>query len=283
MSNQSKEDGLTTGGLTTGSLSDRPENSAIKQATPKEGLTTGSLSDRPQSAFDRNREKVAEQYAPALSGKEGALAQFDAVTELMRNQIEEYESGKIISSNGATSIQGFGQFLAIRSKKSQGQGSGTPEELGESDPGPWGLFPVPDDKFSVQVGTIYKDFGSVDESTILDITAFDLAFELSATTVIYLELAVEDPLVMTLKAGAAWTEYPLTFKQSTSGILRVEKAYFRLWHGVAGVKPANTIGESFDGFWMKKTCRSNDLVLAYGDHELEGGTRNIPVPILFPM
>lgn len=112
MSDDDKEDGLTTG-----SLSDRPENSAIKQASPKEGLSTGSL-------FDRNREKVAEQYAPALSGKEGALAQFDAVTELMRNQIEEYESGKVVSSTGDTSLKGFGQFLTLSSKKPQGRGRG---------------------------------------------------------------------------------------------------------------------------------------------------------------
>ena len=270
MSDDDKEDGLTTG-----SLSDRPENSAIKQASSKEGLSTGSL-------FDRNREKVAEQYAPALSGKEGALAQFDAMTELMRNQIEEYESGKIISSNGGASIKGFGQFLTLNSKKPQGRG-GVLEESGVPDPGPWGLIAATGDAFSIRVGTIYTDFGSVADATLLSITSSNLTFTPSATTVVYLELQVADPPVMTLKAGSAWTEHPLTFKITTTGIIRVEKAYFRLWHGVSGGMPANSVGKQFDGFWLKRTSRSNDLVLAYGDHGLEDGTRNLPVPILFPM
>jgi hypothetical protein len=34
---------------------------------------------------------------------------------------------------------------------------------------------------------------------------------------------------------------------------------------------------------MKKTFRSNDLVLGYGSYELDDTHRHIAVPVLFPM
>jgi hypothetical protein len=244
------------------------------------GLDTGSLSDKPKSA----RDSIAEEYAPLLSGEKGARAQFDAFLELINTEIQAKEDAKVVSTVGATTMAGFGDFMSIKTKKIRGGGSGVIADEEPSDVQvPWGLVSVDDDEYSIQVGNIYTDFGSVSDDTILDIIDFDASFSLSASTVIYLDLEIADPPVLTLRAGSAWTEYPLTFKLTTSGVVKAERAYFRLWHGVSGDKPANKIGRQFDGFWMQRTCRSNDLVLAFGDHELDGGNRHISVPILFPM
>lgn len=277
MSDNDREDGLTTG-----SLSDRPEDSAIKQASPKSGLDTGSLSDRPPSAFDRNREAVAKQYEPALSGKEGALAQFDAFTELMRNQIEEYESGKVVSSKGDVSMQGFGQYMTLSSRRSEGRGGGVIEEPELAAVNPWDIV-VSGESFGIAVGDIYKSFGSVDDTNLFTITGRDLTFTPSATRVVYLELENTSTPTITLKADTGWTGYPETFQLTTSGVIYAEKAFFRLWHGVSGDKPVNEFGIQYDGFWMKRTCRSKDLVIGYGSYELDDTFRHIAVPVLFPM
>lgn len=261
MSDQEKEEGLTTGGLKTG------------------GLTTGSLSDNPAKSA---RDRIAEQYEPALSGSEGPRARFDTLRELINTEIGAYESGKVVSSTNGDSLDGFGQFLTLRIKQRNGRGGGTLPEEEVPSFGPWDII-TSGSAFGIAVGTIYKSFGSLADADLFTITSADLTFTPSATTVVYLELDNASTPTITLKAGAAWTEHPATFKLTTSGVVRAEKAFFRLWHGVSGDKPANAFGIQYDGFWMKKTFRSNDLVLGYGSYELDDTHRHIAVPVLFPM
>lgn len=263
-------------GLTTGSLSDRPENSAIKQASPKEGLSTGSL-------FDRNREKVAKQYAPALSGKEGALAQFDAMTELMRNQIEEYESGKVVSSTGDTSLKGFGQFLTLSSKKPQGRGGSVLEESGVPDPGPWGLIAATGNAFSIRVGNIYTSYASLDST--LTITDADDEFTPAAGDAVWLELTNADTadIEIKLKATSRWAEYPATYKFSSDDVPVVEKSYYMLWAFFGGTMPAGTRGVQITAdVYGVRFARAAELVLIWGSHELDDTYRVVPVPVLAP-
>lgn len=260
-----------SGGLKTGSLSDRPENSNIKQASPQSGLQTGSIKDN-----------IAAQYEPALSGSEGPRARFDTLRELINTEIGANEAGKVVSSSSGASLEGFGQFLVLNYKRDQNRGKGYVEEEIAPSFGPWDII-TSGEEFGIAVGTIYKSFGSVNDADTFTITDFDLTFTPSATTVVYLELGNLSTPTITLKAGAAWAEHPETFKLTTTGVVKAEKAFFRLWHGVSGNKPANAFGIQYDGFWMKKTFRSNDLVLGYGSYELDDTHRHIAVPVLFPM
>jgi hypothetical protein len=156
---------------------------------------------------------------------------------------------------------------------------------GDTNPLPWGLYPVGDGEYGITVGSIFKTFGSLDGAELITIVDDDTTFTPSATTIVYLEYDNTTPAtpVLTLKTGAAWAEHPLTFKLSTTGVQRAEKSYFRLWHGVSGDKPEYSIGIQFDGFWMSYTSRANHLVMAYGDHELADSTNHIAVPILVSM
>lgn len=148
MSDQEKEEGLTTGGLKTGglktgSLSDRPENSNIKQAAPMSGLQTGSVKDH-----------IASQYEPALSGSEGPRARFDTLRELINTEIESYESGKVVSSPGSDSLTGFGQFKTLRiSRRSSGQAAAIPEERVPYRPGFW-VYPSGENKVTVHPSVV---------------------------------------------------------------------------------------------------------------------------------
>ena len=148
---------------------------------------------------------------------------------------------------------------------------------------PWSILSRGNGHVAIQVGTIYKSFGSLAEEDIFEIIDFDIEFELSDSTVIYLELDNLATPTITLKAGAAWDDFPSTFKLSTEGVVKAEKAFFRLWHAVVGEKPIGEIGKQYDGFYMKKTFRSNDLILGYGSYESDETHRHIAVPVLFPM
>jgi hypothetical protein len=272
MSDQEKEEGLTTGGLKTGSLSDRSENSNIKQAAPMSGLQTGSL-----------RDHIAEQYEPALSGSEGPRARFDTLRELINTEIGSYESGKVVSSTGSDSLTGFGQFKTLRISRGGGRAATIPEVINPVY-GPWGLVPFEDDgEYGINLGVIFKSFGSIAGSNKFTIEDPETTFTPSASTLVYLELDNTSTPTITLKAGAAWEEHPSTFKLATTGVIKAEKAYFCLWQGVEGQQPVGAAGVQFTGFWMHQMARSNYLILGYGSYELDDTHRHIAVPVLFPM
>jgi hypothetical protein len=259
-------------GLETGSLA-RPSDSNIKQAQPKQGLETGGLVS--------GKAKVAMEYAKSLSGAEGPEAMFDAVDEIAAKRAEQAINRLSFAGRGGAAIFGVNGSFSVVSRQTTPDGGSRIEEESQGLL-PWDIV-TSGEEFGIAVGTIYKSFGSVNDADTFTITDFDLTFTPSATTVVYLELDNLSTPTITLKAGAAWTEHPETFKLTTTGVVKAEKAFFRLWHGVSGNKPANAFGIQYDGFWMKKTFRSNDLVLGYGSYELDDTHRHIAVPVLFPM
>jgi len=68
----------------------RNPNSNIKQAQPKQGLETGGLIS--------GKERIAQEYAPALSGAKGPVAQFDAVDEIAGLRAQQAIDGLTFSS-----------------------------------------------------------------------------------------------------------------------------------------------------------------------------------------
>jgi hypothetical protein len=264
MSQQDKEQGLTTG-----SLSDRPENSAIKQATPKQGLISGSA-----------RDAVAKEYAPLLSGAKGDRAQFDAVLELIHNEISFYEDSKIVSSNNGDSFDGLGPHKTLKTRKTRG-GASTIAEESTRILSPWDIEVVDADAGSVKIfcGTIIKT--ASDLTGQITITGATNTFTPSASQVARLKLAgTFDAPTATLEVAGDWTDYPAAYETTSSGATAALAAYFYpLWEFVS-TPDADTIP-------IKSGVHARKLV---GPHHFlrnsaayhEAGNKPFAVPFLVP-
>lgn len=255
------------------------EKSNIRQATPKQGLETGSVEIAKEGLIS-GKERVAMEYSKALSGEQGPEAMFDAVDEIAAKRAEQAINRLTFAGRGGAAIFGVNGSFSVVSRQVAPEATGMVER--ESAINPWDIV-ASGSLYGIAVGTIYKSFGSLAEEDLFSIIDFDLEFELSESTVVYLELDNTATPTIALKAEAEWDGFPETFKLTTEGVIKAEKAFFRLWHGVTGDMPANSFGIQFEDFWMKKTFRSNDLILGYGSYELDDTHRHIAVPVLFPM
>jgi len=93
-------------GLETGGGLGRDPNSNIKQAQPKQGLETGGLIS--------GKERIAREYAPALSGAKGPVAQFDAVDEIAGLRAQQAIDGLTFSSPaGSPAVFGRNGYFSI--------------------------------------------------------------------------------------------------------------------------------------------------------------------------
>lgn len=89
------------------------EESNIKKARPKQGLETGGLIS--------GKERVAQAYAKSLSGAEGPVAQFDAVDEIARLQVQQaFDRMTFSSPAGSPAIFGRNGHYAIAAPRARG-------------------------------------------------------------------------------------------------------------------------------------------------------------------
>lgn len=271
MSDQEKEEGLTTGGLKTGglktgSLSDRPENSNIKQAAPMSGLQTGSVKDH-----------IAEQYEPALSGSEGPRARFDTLRELINTEIGSYESGKVVSSPGSDSLTGFGQFKTLRVSRRRGQAAAIPEDI-EPVYSPWDLVAGESaNTFDLVLGDLKIDRGyDYFSVTIVDFEGLSL----SAGKVLYLEIDTDTPSQAVVKVATSWSGMPIPYQyDEIDGSWIMEFYRFPIWQffGTSGNDPLRvSLGNDI---WGKKLCNFN-LQILWGVWEQRTTGGDVVVPLV---
>src|SRR5690606_31747499 len=126
------------------------EESNIKKARPKQGLETGGLIS--------GKERVAQAYADSLSGGNGPVAQFDAVDEIARLQVQQaFDRMTFSSPAGSPAIFGRNGHFSIVSPRSRG-GDGRKEQPVRVIPSPWDLTVVNDSGgVKVNCGTIIKN------------------------------------------------------------------------------------------------------------------------------
>lgn len=208
------------------------EESNIKKARPKQGLETGSLIS--------GKERVAQAYAKSLSGAEGPVAQFDAVDEIARLQVQQaFDRMTFSSPAGSPAIFGRNGHYAIQAPRARDGRRDDP--VVSQFLQPWDLTLVNDSGgVKINCGTIIKD--ASDLTGQITISSADSTFTPSAGHTIRLKIAgTFDTPTVTLESGGSWTDHPAAY-ETTGSTTTAEFAayYYPLWEFV-GTAAADTV------------------------------------------
>jgi hypothetical protein len=145
--------------------------------------------------------------------------------------------------------------------------------------GAWSLAPAAGGKYRIaSPGRVYESYQRMDSDiAIVDI---DATFAIGSGDLVYLRLTNPAEPVLTLKWGPKPTEWPQTYKLSTTAVTTVEEAYYGLWEGVVGEMPEGETGIAKDGYWIKRYGRSLDSVLIWGASEVDESATHVPIPVM---
>jgi hypothetical protein len=186
-------------------MSDEKE-SKIPQATPKQGLETGSVQGA-RGGLVSGKERVAMEYAKALSGDEGPVAMFDAVDEIAAKRAEQAIDRISFTGSGGATIFGANGMFSVVSKPPMEQPAVPIAEAGSAVE-LWSLERVGDTGDTYRVvnpGTVSKGL-LYDAGSGLEIENPEATFSLAAGHMIWLELKRD--LTLTLESGTSWAGWP---------------------------------------------------------------------------
>lgn len=269
----------------------KERESNIKDARPKQGLETKSIQGAKGGVGARNaasaKDRVAESYEADLSGSNGPRARFEAIDEMIGNRISEFSGGMMFSSSGGVAISGFGGMFTVHSERYLGR-SYPAETVAYTRPDAWSLLPGGgDDKYTVQPGKIYYDYG--DWTKPAEIKNFDKEWPVSGEGWIWIELDITDPAKpkMEMKAGKAWGWHPKVLEEQSSGGQSVRKAAFPVWQFRKGTEarfPSETmISEKLVG---ERFLSANHSVVVWGTSRnitKDGRNDQTFAPVLMPL
>lgn len=240
---------------------------AISQATPEEGLTTGALEGASGGLGADSRRKIAEQYEPDLSGKNGPLARFDATLELIANEIDLFAGSITFTSGDGTQIFGQNGKFAIQAAPPTKKGGGVaPFAASRSTLRPWDLIvtSADDGEVVVNIGTIIKD--ASDLETELTITSGTDTFAPAGGDFLYLKLANLGTPTATMTLGGAWTDHPAAYEVTSSGATAAYTAYYYPLHHFRSTT-ADGYSRINDNLFYLKLAGIDHFLLTHGIYQ----------------
>lgn len=251
------------------------EESNIKQATPKQGLETGGLVSGSEAA----KERVAKQYEKDLSGRNGPLARFEALEELVGRQIEEFSSGLTFSSGTGTQIFGANGNFVIRGGKRVRGGGGAFDQPVVRTRRRWDVVPVPETE-DPTIYTIYAPKIRFGNNDVLDgLEVVNDEFELEADKWIVLEIDgatfFTDPKA-TVKIVDTWDGYPANHYLSGAPNYTWSKTTVPIWRLVGETDIEDGMVALGEGIWGDRYFAG----IARLEYELFTSTRTRVVPII---
>lgn len=220
------------------------------------------------------REMIAKQYDRDLSGKNGALARFDAINELIDAKVNK---GAIFSSADEISIIGANGFFSISGPTPRTtKKTSTPEKIYR----PWDLVPVDEEGYQLYLPLIIK--GREDVTEMVEVT--NDPFTPEADNFLVLKIGSLPVTSATVELDLGWEGYPSVYEFETSDPWSFKTARIPIWRFFSEGQP--TVGgrpgriQFGEGVFGEKLVPEKALQVVYAIASVPGANRVRAVPDL---
>lgn len=226
------------------------------------------------------REMIAKQYDRDLSGKNGALARFDAINELIDAKVNK---GAIFSSSDETSITGANGFFSISSPPPRPTKK-TPIPKPPDVPLLWELTIEDADsaEVSIKCAKILKDASNLSET--LPIQNEEEVFSVETGDKIFLKITttfIDEQFVteVSLEKNATWEDYPARYEITNEGNDAIFTAYYYPLYYFDDISDDDSITIISEELYAHRVCENSHFELIWAIYQ-KGTDAALTVPKL---
>lgn len=248
----------------------------IRDAQPKEGLETGGLVSGSEAA----RARIADQYEGDLSGKNGALARFDTLRELINTEIGASQNDMRFTPGDGTQMFGRDGKIAVHGPTEKRTKAGVEAGVSAVDTSPWSITSDGSATITLTAGTVID---VEDLTTPLTITNSGSSFAVADGDYLWLKVEYDSgtsTMTITLESGSSWPGHPKAYEITGSGATAAWESTSYLLYSftstfAAGLKALGS------GVYAKKLIGDHNLSVI-GTNYQNGTDRPSPGFTFFP-